>query len=113
MMETNTEPDDRLPPTQQSNESTQTFFIKWAAVIGSGLIVWLLPAPEGITPASWRLLAIFVATIVGAIVRPIPGGAIVLIGITAIMLTGTLTPVDALRGFADPIVWVVLAAFFI
>ncbi len=87
--------------------------LKWAVVIGSALVVLLLPTPEGITPQSWRLLAIFVATIVGAIVRPIPGGAIVLLGITAIMLTGTLTPVEALRGYAEPIVWLVLAAFFI
>ena len=87
--------------------------LKWALVIGSALVILLIPAPEGITPQSWRLLAIFVATIVGAVVRPIPGGAIVLLGVTAIMLTGTLSPAEALRGYADPIVWLVLAAFFI
>lgn len=87
--------------------------LKWALVLGSALAVLLIPTPAGITPQSWRLLAIFVATIVGAIVRPIPGGAIVLLGVTAIMLTGTLAPADALRGYADPIVWLVLAAFFI
>jgi DASS family divalent anion:Na+ symporter len=87
--------------------------IKWAAVLGSALVVLLIPIPEGITPQSWRLLAIFVATIVGAVVRPIPGGAVVLLGVTAIMLTRTLPPAEALRGYADPIVWLVLAAFFI
>lgn len=87
--------------------------LKWALVIGSALAILVIPTPEGITPQSWRLLAIFVATIVGAIVRPIPGGAIVLLGVTAIMLTGTLSPAEALRGYADPIVWLVLAAFFI
>src|SRR3989304_5677551 len=30
-----------------------------------------------------------------------------------IAVTGTMTPVDALRGYADPIVWLVLSAFFI
>jgi DASS family divalent anion:Na+ symporter len=93
-------------------ESPRMLALKWALVLGSALLVLLLPTPEGITPQSWRLLAIFVATIVGAIVRPIPGGAIVLLGITAIMLTGTLAPADALRGYSDPIVWLVLAAFF-
>jgi DASS family divalent anion:Na+ symporter len=87
--------------------------IKWAIVLTSALVVLLIPVPTGITWESWQLLAIFVATIVGAVVRPIPGGAVVLLGITAIMLTGTLTPVEALRGYADPIVWLVLAAFFI
>lgn len=87
--------------------------LKWALVLGSPLVILLLPVPAGITPQSWRLLAIFVATILGCIVRPIPGGAIVLLGITAIMLTGVLSPADALRGYSDPIVWMVLAAFFI
>ncbi|MEK6279141.1 MAG: DASS family sodium-coupled anion symporter [Acidobacteriota bacterium] len=97
----------------RDEESSSMRALKWALVIGSALIVVLLPVPEGITSQSWRLLAIFVATIVGAIVRPIPGGAIVLLGVTAIMLTGTLPPAEALRGYADPIVWLVLAAFFI
>ena len=87
--------------------------LKWAPVLGSAFFILLLPIPAGITPQSWRLLAIFVATIAGCIVRPIPGGAIVLLGVTAIMLSGALTPAEALRGYADPIVWMVLAAFFI
>lgn len=110
----NTSPEVAPEVAQQSEaESTRMRVLKWALVIGSALVVLLLPIPEGITPQSWRLLAIFVATIVGAIVRPIPGGAIVLLGVTAIMLTGTLAPAEALRGYADPIVWLVLAAFFI
>jgi divalent anion:Na+ symporter, DASS family len=94
-------------------DTTLIRVVKWAVVLGSALFILLLPVPAGITPQSWRLLAIFVATIVGAVVRPIPGGAIVLLGVTAIMLTGTLPPAEALRGYADPIVWLVLAAFFI
>src|SRR5215207_8085313 len=86
---------------------------KWAIVLACALAIALVPVPEGVTPQSWRLLAIFAATIVGSIVRPIPGGAVVLLGVTALALTGTLSPVDALRGYADPIVWLVLAAFFI
>src|SRR4030095_7127992 len=61
----------------------------------------------------WRLLAIFVATIIGSILRPVPSGAIVLLGVTAIALVGALPVDQALKGYADPIVWLVLAAFFI
>ena len=99
-----------------AHRQADTIFIrvlKWALVLGSALLILLLPVPAGITPQSWRLLAIFVATIAGCIVRPIPGGAIVLLGVTAIMLSGALTPAEALRGYSDPIVWMVLAAFFI
>src|SRR5262245_49039475 len=110
--------------------------IKWALTVISGLAVYLAPVPEGVTPESWRLLAIFIATIVGSILRPVPGGAMVLLGVAAIALTksmplseamiGTVTDpsrpdskaVETLRikstlaGYADPVVWLVLAAFF-
>jgi DASS family divalent anion:Na+ symporter len=86
--------------------------VRWGIVLLSGLLVLVIPTPEGIAPNSWRLLAIFVATIAGSIVRPLPGGAIVLLGISAIALTGVLPVRDALSGYADPIVWLVLAAFF-
>lgn len=116
--------DDQLPPPSdvsvtpstedvRGEQSLRLRVLKWLIVIASATFVLLLPIPEGITTQSWRLLAIFVGTVVGAIVRPIPGGAVVLLGITAIMLTRTLSPEDALRGYADPIVWLVLAAFFI
>lgn len=73
----------------------------------------MIPVPAGITPQSWRLLAIFAATIMGSIVRPIPGAAVVLLGVTALPLFGVLPIRDALAGYADPVVWLVLAAFFI
>src|SRR5262249_30723984 len=94
------------------------------------------PVPEGVTPQSWRLLAIFIATIVGSILRAAPGGGIGLLGGAAIAVkktmprreavirTGTdparpdLKAIETLRikstlaGYADPVVWLVLAAFF-
>ena len=86
---------------------------KWAVVLAAGLIVIAFPPPEGINPKSWQLFAIFVATITGSIVRPLPGGAIVLLGVSTIAITGVLPVDEALGGYSDPIVWLVLAAFFI
>jgi divalent anion:Na+ symporter, DASS family len=76
-------------------------------------VVWLLPRPEAIQPEAWRLLGIFAATIAGLILRPISGGALVLAAITLAIMLGGLTPVEALAGFGDPSVWLVMAAFFI
>lgn len=87
-------------------------FARWAVVLAAGLLVLLAPAPAGITAASWRLLAIFVATIAGLIVQPVPGGCVVLLGVSAVALTGVMPIGEALAGYADPIVWLVLAAFF-
>lgn len=86
---------------------------RWVAVVATALVILAWGPPEGITEPSWRLFAIFAATIVGSVVTPLPAGAIVFLGVCAIAVTGAMPPADALRGYADPIVWLVLSAFFI
>jgi DASS family divalent anion:Na+ symporter len=85
---------------------------RWAIVLGAGLVVAALPTPAGITAHSWGLLAIFVSTVAGLMIQPLPGGAMVLLGVSATAVSGVLTPQQALAGYGDPIVWLVLAAFF-
>lgn len=86
--------------------------LRWSAVLGSAALLLAAPVPAGITLTSWHLFVVFIATIVGSIVRPVPAGAVVFLGITAVALSGTLSPADALAGYADPLVWLVLCAFF-
>jgi DASS family divalent anion:Na+ symporter len=88
-------------------------FLRWCPVIFTGLAIVMIRPPDGITPQGWRLLAIFAATIVGSIFQPVPGAAVVMLGVSAAALTGALPIAEALGGYADPIVWMVLAAFFI
>ena len=85
---------------------------RWLAVVGSALVVLAFHPPLGVTTESWRLFAIFIATIVGSVLRPAPAGAVVFLGVTAIAVTNTLPAAKALGGYADPIVWLVLCAFF-
>jgi len=84
-----------------------------ALVVGIGLLVWALPRPDAVDPRAWRLLAIFVATVAGIIARPLPMGAIAVVGIAAAVGTRTLTITEALSGFGNGTVWLVVAAFFI
>ncbi len=74
---------------------------------------FLIPRPASIRPEGWRLFGIFLATVGGLILQPIPGGALVLIAVTAASVFGGLTIQEALGGFGDPTVWLVMAAFFI
>jgi divalent anion:Na+ symporter, DASS family len=105
---------DNVPPPESGGSSHwRGNLIKWAIVLFVGFAIAFSRVPAGITVQSWRLLAIFAATIVGCVLRPIAGGAMVLLGITAIAISGALPIRDALGGYADPIVWLVLAAFFI
>jgi DASS family divalent anion:Na+ symporter len=78
-----------------------------------GLLIWVLPRPETVDPRAWRLLAIFVATVVGIIARPLPMGAMSIVGIAVAVSTGTLTITEALSGFSNSTVWLVVAAFFL
>lgn len=121
-------------PTETERSSASILVLKWAVILGSGFAIAFITPPDGIKPESWRLLAIFVATIIGSILRPLSGSAMVLLGITALALTRSMPLSDAaiqtlsnpndlkaietlrlksiLGGYADPVVWLVLAAFF-
>jgi len=106
------------PPEIAKNEHPDQIgfrsrLLRWGIVLFVAGGILLIPVPDGITAQSWRLLAIFAATIMGSIVRPIPGAAVVLLGVTALPVFRVLPINEALTGYADPFVWLVLAAFFI
>src|SRR5215468_4024872 len=103
----------RIEPEPADQMTYRSRLLRWGIVLFVALGILLIPVPAGITPQSWRLLAIFAATIMGSIVRPIPGAAIVLLGVAALPVFRVLTINEALTGYADPVVWLVLAAFFI
>lgn len=87
--------------------------VKWLITIGVGVAIFLVPPPEGVPREAWTLLAIFIATIVGSIVQPLTGSAMVFIGVIVLAVSRAVPIERALAGFADKYVWLVLAAFFI
>ncbi|AMR33542.1 anion permease [Mucilaginibacter sp. PAMC 26640] len=85
-----------------------------------GLVIWFIPVPEGVKPNAWHLLAIFVATIVGIILKAAPMGTMAMLGITLCASTQVLAPgkpVDAIKnalsGFGNSTIWLIGLAFFI
>ena len=74
-------------------------------------VIWFLPVPAGVDVKAWHLFAIFFATIAGLILQPLPMGAVVLIAVSATMLTNTLPVAEALSGYANATVWLIVAAF--
>jgi DASS family divalent anion:Na+ symporter len=77
------------------------------------LVVYVLPRPEAVKPEGWRLTGLFLATIVGSILEPLPAGALVLLAVVLSSLVGGLTITEALAGYSNSSVWLVLVAFFI
>ena len=100
-------------PADSTTVDVRSALWRWALVVGVAIVILYIGPPDSITVQGWRLLAIFIATIVASIVRPAPMGAVVFIAVCVLAFTGTMTPVDALAGYGDPIVWLVLCAFMI
>lgn len=80
-------------------------------ILAIGAVIWLMPVPAGLKPQAWHLLAIFVATIIGIIMSPLPMGAMALIGIAVAALTNTLTMAQALSAFSNSVIWLIVCAF--
>lgn len=87
--------------------------IPLAVTLLVGTTLWFIPPPRGVDPRAWQLLALFVATIVGLITKPLPMGAVALAGIAAAALTGTLSIGEALGAFGHKTIWLIVSAFFI
>ena len=61
--------------------------------------------------AGWRVLFVFIATILAFILRPLAMGPMVLISLVLVGVTHTLELKRLLLGFGDETVWLVIAAF--
>lgn len=55
--------------------------------VAAGLIVWLLPTPEGLGDEAWRTFAVFIGVVLAFLLRPLPMGPAVLLGL--LVLIGT------------------------
>ncbi|MGI9273611.1 MAG: DASS family sodium-coupled anion symporter [Endozoicomonas sp.] len=78
-----------------------------------GLVMWQIGAPEGMDTRGWQMLSIFLGTLLGVMVMPLPMSAVTFMGVAALGLTQTLTLKQALAGYSEPITWLIMLAFFI
>jgi divalent anion:Na+ symporter, DASS family len=75
-------------------------------------IAYVIPHPAGVTPQGWRQAAIFATMIAGMVTEPLPASALVLLGLTAMVANGTPLR-EALGGYAEPSVWLVVTAMLV
>lgn len=83
--------------------------------LGATLIIWfLIPVPEGVAPNAWQLLALFIGTIIAIIGKAMPIGAVSVIAIALVAVTGVTNPGkpgaaldDALSGFSNQLIWLI------
>lgn len=84
------------------------------------LIIWfVMPVPKGVSIEAWHLLALFVGTIVAIIGKAMPIGALAIIAITLVAVTGVtndnpkIAIKDALSGFSNSLIWLIGVAIII
>ena len=93
--------------------------IPWKAVLPLllGIIIALLPAPQGLNLTAWYFIAIFSAVILGLILEPLPAAAVGFIGVFLVAVLGLAGPKPAdnirwaLSGFSNTTVWLIFGAF--
>lgn len=73
-------------------------------------IAWFGGTPEGLKPEVWQLFGIYLATIVGLVLKPFPVPITVLLGVatSSILLSNTK---DVLAGYSNTALWLIFAAF--
>jgi len=103
--------------------------ISQLSVIIFGLILWLIPVPSGLesyiqklpidtnlefTPImAWHLFAIFITAIFAVILKAMPIFTSSILGVSAVILTGTLTAKQAFTGFSEDWILLIIVAFLI
>lgn len=88
--------------------------IKAAICVVVTTAVYIIPPPDGLEPQAMHMLAIFLGTILGLILQPLPTSAVAIIGLSVAMITGTMDPkTAAFSGLGSASIWLIVAAFFI
>ncbi len=88
--------------------------IKFLLPVAVGIVLSLLPIPQGINPKGWYLFCVFVSTILGIIFKPLPMGPVAMMGLLAATLTGSINLAkEGLTGYGSSIVWLIVYVFFI
>lgn len=102
------------PQANAARKQRNKLILHVSIILAATLAIWFAPTPEGVDPRGMHMLAIFVGTILGLILQPLPTPSVALIGLGVAMMTGTMSAKDeALTGFGNSSIWIIVAAFFI
>lgn len=78
-----------------------------------GILIAMMPTLNGMDPRAMPAFAIFIFTVLGIIFKPMPMGAMAFLGLTLLATTKIATFAEAFAGFSHPVIWLVVAAFFL
>ena len=90
---------------------------KLLVIIAIPLLISLFPAPEGLSKLAWVLSGIYLAAIVGLVIKPFAEPVVLLIAVAASMVVvgnlgdGSIKAASVLSGYSSGTTWLVFSAF--
>jgi len=104
-----------LPIPQQATPAERTRsidLVRLGTIVACAAAIRLAaPVPAGLDDKSWSLLIVFLAALAGLVTQPAPMGVIFLSAIAVAVIGGVLTPAQALAGYSNSILWLIVIAF--
>jgi len=87
--------------------------IKQFIVFLLAVVLWFIPAPEGLSLQAWHLFVIFAAAIAAVIIEATSIFVASILALSASILLGILTPQQAYSGFSKGFILLIVVAFLI
>ncbi|XP_075520764.1 dicarboxylate transporter 2.1, chloroplastic-like [Primulina tabacum] len=104
-------PTESEPPSPSPPQGVK--LVPFVISISIGLIVrYFVPRPPEVTLQAWQLLSIFLSTIAGLVLSPLPVGAWAFLGLTTSIITKTLSFSAAFSAFTNEVIWLIVISFF-
>ncbi|CAN6211001.1 unnamed protein product [Urochloa humidicola] len=103
----------QAPDSNSEPESAGAKLVPLVISVAVGLAVrFLVPRPAEVSLQAWQLLSIFLSTIAGLVLGPLPVGAWAFLGLTAAVATHTLPFTAAFSAFTNEVIWLIVISFF-
>lgn len=96
------EPTPQSPPPKSIIHGAKPLPLIISVAIGL-VLRFLIPKPVEVTAQAWQLLSIFLSTIAGLILSPLPVGAWAFLGLTTSIVTKTLAFSTAFNAFTNEV----------
>lgn len=90
---------------------------KLILILAIPCIIGFMPAPAGLSELAWVLFGIYLAAIVGLVIKPFPEPVVLLIAVAASMVVvgnlsdGAFKTTAVLSGYSSGTTWLVFSAF--
>jgi len=96
----------------QPSQDQRGKMIRGLVCVALTLVIWFIPVPQGLTPLTWHLLAIYLGAVFGICLRPAPEPVVLLAALSVVAVPLKELRI-ALSAFSESTPWLMWTAFLI